>query len=480
MPVSCDSGAYTGVCSKLNTPTRPATNKHTQRSEWGHRRINARHIEAARERAAVEAGRLAWSAAAPGNGTAAATAGVIGWHHYGSTWHSNKGPQFGLRMAGSAREAARFFSSPGSFVEWSCGAQEPPGGFGGRQRRRRVQEQQPDSAPGQQPPAAAANTTATSPPGPQEPPRTSIPVPPPAPMRSPAHEPPPFLCEEFVVDSVANRVCAAVVITGSSSSGSGGSGSGGSEAELQQAAAARFDPSALQRLRQRGCLIVHIGPEEHPPSSLSDGGTSNGQQPADDGGSAGAAAGRRRLLQGNQQQKQQQQPGELIHIRASLAPASAPLVSPPALALSEALLEAAAAAAPRLGLAPDLLHGEGARPRAGQLAPRFALVQLACGGCDWDALAGLAAEEARDGGGSSGGGGAPGSSRHLLDGVDALIVEAAARPPPDHRTASVYGLLYRRHGFLGYLHQPLGPAGLRLGWVRQPKRRAAVRAVVMA
>jgi hypothetical protein len=61
--------------------------------------------------------------------------------------------------------------------------------------------------------------------------------------------------------------------------------------------------------------------------------------------------------------------------------------------------------------------------------------------------------------------------------VEALIVEARRRPPGDHRAAAVYGLLYQRSGFLGYLHQQLGPAGLRLGWVRQPWRGRARAAV---
>jgi hypothetical protein len=64
--------------------------------------------------------------------------------------------------------------------------------------------------------------------------------------------------------------------------------------------------------------------------------------------------------------------------------------------------------------------------------------------------------------------------------VDVIIVESEARPPADHRSGAVYGMLYQRLGFLGFLHQPWGPAGLRLGWARQPAGRAAARAAVAA
>jgi hypothetical protein len=44
--------------------------------------------------------------------------------------------------------------------------------------------------------------------------------------------------------------------------------------------------------------------------------------------------------------------------------------------------------------------------------------------------------------------------------------------------AAVYNLLYQQHGFVGFLRQQLPCGVVRLGWVRQPARMAALAAVV--
>jgi hypothetical protein len=491
--------------------------------------VHARRAEAARLRAAAATGRPAWALAQP---PAAAALGVVGWHHFGSTWHGARpGRRFGARMAASGREAARLMADPGAFLEVRCRATEAPppgagasGGRSGADQHRRLA-----APPGGGDGAPAADHAAAHPP-------LALPS---APAPTPDHEPAPFLCEEFVEDALTNGECVAVVITGGDGGGSGsraggedggaagGKDSGGAGAEQGSGGAAAagadaaapplFDGRLAWRLRARGCLMVHIGPGDEAPAALVRGPAGSEALPAAEAEAVKGAASQQEsntAAEGSQPGPQQQPaqpaqrrdllgddpaaapasatpapaparapaPGELIHIQAALGPASARLARPPRLTLAAALREAAAVAGRRLGLAPDLAHGEGARPAAARRARvGVALLQLACSGCEWDALAGLAAdaEDAPGRAGPGGGAAAAGTPAALpLSAVDVLIVEAAARPPPDHRAAAAAGLLYQRLGFLGYLHQPLGPAGLRLGWVRQPWRGAARAAVL--
>lgn len=542
---------------------------------WGRRRIHARRAEAAR----LAAAQGALAASHP----AAAAGGVVGWHHYGSTWHGGSGAKSAARrMAASGREAAHFFGDANAFLEYECAAREPVGLVARRmdlEAQQGVQEQQGQQAKGEQqgdhqetePKEQSEEQSKVAAPGPPSSEASKeLEAPPSAPAPSWSNEPGAFVCEELVIDSIASGECVALVVTGgvaaddrrhhhhdetsdsgnigSSSSGddarSGSDDAGGGEGGAPTAAMRRvqktaggssapgsaqpvkaFDPALAWRLRERGCIVVHVGEGTEAPAELR-----LGPGAVETGVVGGRGRGRERhhrrsrelqqqqqqqrgrqeqqaqaqqpqqqqeaqqqqgdhqqqpeaQRQQQQQQKQQQQPqrplGELLHIQAVLSPFSTPLSHPPALTLGELLREADALVAPKIGLAPDLAHGEGADPWAVQQV-RYALLQLACGACAWDALSELAASDARGGAeGVFGGVGAEArSSSRALAGVDSVVVEATTRPPSDYRSAQIYGLMYQRYGFLGYGHQALGPWGLRLAWAREPRERAAVREAV--
>ena len=461
-----------------HTPSRPSVH-----SEWAQRRVGAHRAEAARVAAATAAGQPAWPLLGaseqppPQQQQQPPPLGVIGWHHYGSTWHgADKGKAFGAAAAAAGRAAAALLGDAARFVEVECAAREAPQGQQApaavaARRQRRLQQQQGNST-------AAPNTPSPSP--------SPSPAPPPAPAPAPRAEPPPFVCEEFVADALAGGACAALVITDDDGDdGSAGERGAAAAAEEEEGAKAPEDAAAAdgemprrgapldarlaRRLRRRGCLVVHVGPGAEAPAALR-------EQPSEE--------------EQKQQQKQQRPAGELVHIRAALAPATQRLARPPRLSLADALAEAGAAAAQRLGLVPDLARGEGARAPSssaaaeGDGAASFALLQLSCGARSWDALAALAGASDASGGGGGGDSGSGGSSstsgqRLPLAAVENLILEAPARLAGDHRAAAAYGLLYQRLGFAGYLHQSLGPRGLRLGWVRRPRPRAAVRTAVL-
>lgn len=69
-----------------------------------------------------------------------------------------------------------------------------------------------------------------------------------------------------------------------------------------------------------------------------------------------------------------------------------------------------------------------------------------------------------------------------LDAVDTILIDTPGPVPSDHRALSAYALLRQVHGFVGFTHHklPASAGGLtRLGWVRAPAPRAAVRAAVL-
>lgn len=502
-------------------------------SEWRRRRVYARRAESERLRQAAASNHslsAAWDLA-PADGAGfedqqqgAPRLGVVGWHHYGSSWFSDKGRAMGAGLAASAREAARFFGDASAFVEHECAARAvgPPPAGGTRPRRARRLRQDPGNAAV----VGDAGTADVEAEGRREEEeiraegRRRAPPPAPAPGPPGPRGPAPFLCEEEVANALAAGACAGIVITGppprhmAAAAGGGGwgaggdnsyepgggegeeGGEGGAEGAAQGGA---FDASLAWALRERGCVIVHIGPGAEAPAALVQrGGTGGGGA---DGAPVGGAPERRLSEEADGGAGAQDAPklGGLIHIQGALAPAPAPLARPAGLTLSDAIREADAAAGYLLGLIPDLAHGEGARAAAARRADvRYALLQVSAGGDDaWGALAGLAAEERRGaaGGGTAAAAAAPGAGVGvgampgapasfgggwgLLARVDALVVESEEPPPPDHRSGGMYSMLYQRLGFLGYLHQPWGPRGLRLGWARRPAERAAAQAAVL-